>query len=56
MLITAYCTHVHVLELVEVCVLLHDLLRLLADELGEGVDGALPSIFTLRHDPVTHVL
>ena len=35
------CTHVHVLELVEVLVLLDDLLGLLAHEVDEGVDGAL---------------
>ena len=49
-------THVHVLELVEVCVLLDDLLGLLADKLGEGVDGALPAVLPLGHDPVPHVL
>ena len=49
-------THIHVLKLVEVRVLLDDLLGLLADELGEGVDGALPAVLPLRHDPVPHVL
>ena len=49
-------THVHVLEIVEVGVLLDDLLGLLADELCEGVDGALAAVLPLGHDAVAHVL